>query len=170
METEMMKLLMEESKKIDEGFAGLQSDLLNQRAETLKKIDLETENLKKASAMGDRSENAAFTDAVDELKRLRVTLSNIDLQIKSMGSREVGKKYVPIGMIVLYSTFVLQDNYGEKFIFKMCPENVSDLDRKMLAKNSPIGKMLWLKEKGDQVKLEHGRTGEMITYTVLEVY
>ena len=56
-----------------------------------------------------------------------VTLSLIDTRIRSIKYKVQEEKYVPIGMIVTYTTVLLRVQDGREFIVKLYPEGVSDV-------------------------------------------
>ena len=163
--------LKEKSREISESLKALENDLKTQREITYQSIEETREDVKVASAMGDRSENVAFSDAVQKLQQLQTTMASIEQRLKLMKNiKDTDEEYVPIDMIVMYSTFKIRDSFGEVFIFKMYPEGVSDIDRNILDKNSPLGKLLWRRVIGDVITLNHKVTGEPIDYTILEIY
>ena len=99
--------LKEQSKKISERLAALIQELEDQKNNTIMLLEKTTEEFKEASAQGDRSENAAFTEATTKLSMYNVTLSLIDTRIRSIKYKVQEEKYVPIGMIVTYTTVLL---------------------------------------------------------------
>lgn len=164
------KTLQEASAEIDGSRNALKADLEQQKAQKIAAYEEATIDLRVASAQGDRSENAEYTAATEALQKLRMALGNIEAQLKSMESKDDECEYVPIGMIVMYTTFLLKDNKGEVFVFKMYPDNVSDIDGCMIAKNGNLGTALWLKQPGDVVSVTHNITGKEFKYEILGVY
>lgn len=163
--------LKKKSREISLSRHSLKEKLLTQRAELLDNIEKTREDVKVASAMGDRSENAAFSDAVQQLQNQQTMLITVETQLKANEAvNDDPDSYYPIDMIVLYSTFLLRDSFNEEFIFKMYPDGVSDIDQNILDRRSPLGELLWRKQKGDVVGLEHKDSGDVINYTVIEVY
>ena len=162
--------LQEESKKIFDNAKRLKQKLLDTRKELLENIDSITQDIQEAKAGGDLSENAEFTESINALKQATAELQNNDGLLSVMSADFDKVQYKPIGMIILYSTFRLRDSYGREFIFKLFPEDITDIEQHILAKNSRLGKALWLKEAGNTVHVEHRETKDDIEYTVLEVY
>ena len=162
--------LKEQSKKISERLAALIQELEDQKNNTIMLLEKTMEEFKEASAQGDRSENAAFTEATTKLSMYNVTLSLIDTRIRSIKYKVQEEKYVPIGMIVTYTTVLLRVQDGREFIVKLYPEGVSDVVRGIFSTDSPLGVALWKKEIGDIITLEHKTTGELIQYTIIDIY
>ena len=73
-------------------------------------------------------------------------------------------------MIVTYTTVLLRVQDGREFIVKLYPEGVSDVVRGIFSTDSPLGVALWKKEIGDIITLEHKTTGELIQYTIIDIY
>lgn len=165
-----MSLLQQESLRISDNLVKLQNELENQKAETIKAIDDMTEEFKIASAQGDHSENAAFSEAKSKLSMYNVTLSILDTRLKSIANKVDESNYKSIGLVTLYSTVKLEIPDGREFVYKLYPEGVSDINKGILAADSPVGRAIWLKEVGDIVTLEHIVTGEPIRYKIKDIY
>lgn len=165
----MSKPLKEISEEISIKFKQIKEKAIEKKLEIIKDIEKTTEELRVASEKGDRSENAEFSAAVDKLQLLNASLSNLDDRLKMMNKVSGEDDYEPINMIVMYST-VRFTHEGREFIFKIYPEGVSDLSSGIIAKDDPIGRMLWLKEPGDEISLEHRVTGDVLKYKIEEVY
>lgn len=163
-----MSNLRDISTEITNSLVEWKQELDKQLKNTIIDIDKTTEDMKVASAMGDRSENAAFTTAVEKLSQLNVQLTNISQQLRELNNVD-DTDYEPIGMAVLYSTIRLEAN-NQEFIYKLYPGNLSSLERRVLAQNSRVGQGLWKKQVGDTFVVEHRITRDPIIYTIKEIY
>lgn len=162
--------LQEQSREISERLAILIQELEDQKSNTIMLLEKTTEEFKEASAQGDRSENAAFTEATAKLSMYNITLSMIDTRIWSIKNKVHEERYIPIGIIVTYATVLLRVQDGREFVIKLYPEGVSDVGRGIISIDSPLGIGLWRKEIGDVITLEHKATGELIRYTIIDIY
>lgn len=165
----MSKSLEEISKEISIRFQKIKEDAVEQKQKIILDIEKNAEELKKAAEKGDRSENAEYSAAVEKASLLSVALSDLDARLKMMDKVDDEDQYEPIGMVVMYST-VRFSHGSQEFIYKIYPEGVSDISNGILAKDAPIGRMLWLKEPGEEVSLEHRITGDILKYRIEEVY
>lgn len=165
--------LKKASKQISESVVVLKQELEQQKLRTIKSIEEVTEELKSPTAQTDKRENAAFSDAISKLSLENATLKVLNRNIEVIKKlKEVN--YKSIQMVVLYSTVLLRlDCSGKEtreFYYKLFPEGVSDLEKHILAKDSPVGQAIWLKEVGESVTLTHKVTGELLHYTIVDVY
>ena len=143
---------------------------------TVLRSDLEstTDDLKVASAQGDRSENAEYTNAVEKIARLTSDIAGIIEQLDELSTVNEAS-YAPIGRVVMYSTVLLsywrsETSEREQITFKVYPGNISDIERGVLAKNSPVGKQVWLRGEGAQFTLLNRRTGKPVRYRIDMIY
>lgn len=161
--------LKEASATITANLTKLSKELRDQKQDFINQIAEKTNDLRRASEQGDRSENAEFTEALEKLQQLQAALRDIDTRLESMDV-DTEADYKPIGMIVKYSTFRIRDNEGVEYVFKLYPDNVSDLEKNIMAKNSRIAQALWLKGVGDTVSVMHDGANIINTYTVIDLY
>lgn len=163
--------LMKKSKEI--------SDALNEYKITIeqdiKKYEEElkeyNDNLIRASADGDRSENAAFDQA---LKDIALTTSDKALSeslLDAIKSCQEGEKnYIHKGKITNYSVVHLvridladtrkqvisRDYIDDELVYKLYPNGVSrPLDGIISSTDSVVGISLIGKQKGDTIKIRH---------------
>lgn len=163
--------LKQKSISISKSLEDLKVELREEKNRTIQIIEELTEEFKAAAAKGDRSENAEFTEAVDKLSTNNTALSLIDTKLKAIENKvDEPADYRTIGLVVMYSTVKLSTMDGREFIFKVYPKGVSDINRGILAVDSPLGEVIWLKEVGDDVTIEHRVTGELIKYHIDDIY
>lgn len=162
--------LVEESQKISGRLQELLDKLYEDKAVVLKEKEKNLQDLKDASSKGDRSENAAFTAAAEKVSDLNIQESNISKQIAQIENLPMAFKYKSIGMVVLYTTMLLDIDGSKQYVFKLYPGGVSAIDKGILAADSRVGKAVWHKEKGDKFTITHNVTGEEKVYTILDLY
>lgn len=164
--------LKEESRRIGQSFKDLIVSLSAQHEDAVKKKEEIMEVLQKAVSEGDLSENSAYTAAVDDLSVCTRNIVSLRDSIRNAEAvKEDFSSYEPIGMVVLYTTVLLRrDDTGEEYVVKLYPEGVSDLEKGIISKDSPIGNAIWHKEKGDSFHLSHRATGEDILWKIVDIY
>lgn len=159
------------SESISKSIKDLKVDLQEQKVNKLDELDRLTTEYKIASAQGDRSENAAFTEAVDGMGKCAGELASINKQIALLDNLTEEDSYEPINLVVLFSTVRLKViDTGEEFVYKLYPKGISDLDRKIISEDSPVGKLLMRKEVGDIISIEMPLQGKVIKYQVMDIY
>ena len=159
------------SESISKSIKDLKVDLQEQKVNKLDELDRLTTEYKIASAQGDRSENAAFTEAVDGMSKCTSELASINKQIALLDNLTEEDSYEPINLVVLFSTVRLKViDTGEEFVYKLYPEGISDLERKIISEDSPVGKLLMRKEVGDIISIEMPLQGKVIKYQVIDIY
>lgn len=162
--------LIEESKRISEALSRMHAEYEETREDILSKREKMTEEFQEASAQGDRSENAAFTEALAKLQGFNAQLARVEQNISAL-DRVKEEGYVPIGMVIPYSTVRIWCSANEKeYIIKLYPEGVADVREGIISLDSPLGQALYRHEVGDEVSVHRKRLGKSITYRVLEIY
>jgi len=161
--------LQEKSKEISECLSNLKKSLITRKEEVQVKIENTLEDLRKASEMGDRSENAAFTQAVEDLGKLNGEVAAIEKQIAEIELVDDESRYNSIGIVVYYTTVRLRTK-GQEFVVKLYPNEISDIENGILAYKDTIGKYLWHKKKGDKFTVPHRVTGDLLEYEIVDLY
>lgn len=138
-------------------------DALKKKYEELQKErKAAVENLAIARAMGDLSENAAYTAA-------RRKLSSVDYQIRSASRMLAQARIIEAptnGSIGLGSTVTIQNQQGEQ-TFQIVGTAESDLHAGKLSQFSPLGKALMGKHTGAHITV-YAPAGRM-EYDVIHV-
>ena len=120
------------------------------------------EKMKKAVSFGDLSENAEYDAAREELgfmeKRIK-ELKETVAQAKIVESKNSGK--VEIG-----STVFISSNNGKQKFQVVSPEE-ADIIQEKISFESPLGKALMDKQKGDKVVLD--TPGGQTEYKVIKI-
>lgn len=161
------------SGEISESLSQLREELIQVIQEYDKEIKEAQIALQRAYEMGDLRENAEFDAALQRCSTLGYSRGLAEQKLRSInGVGEDEKNYEPIGMVVMYSTVLLTNDRdtGVEFVFKLYPADVSDLGRRILSVDSPIGKLLYLRNVGDVFNTEHRVTGVKRRWKVEAVY
>lgn len=161
--------LKEASIQISEKLDALRKKLYEDKEKVNREIADNLEDLKAASAKGDHSENAAFTNAIEKLGALNGQLALIIKQISEIEAMDGESRYKPIGMVVYFTTMLLQQGTTE-LVLKLYPGEISAIEDGVLAEKCELGRAIWNKEIGDVVTLTHRVTGNPITYKIVDMY
>ena len=164
------KSLFDASREISSNLQALKNELESVRDENNRLLEITLQSLKEAAAHGDFRENADYEIALEKLHSLQNSMVDTVNRLKLINTITDLGKYRSIGLVVLHSTVLLQDNIGEYFLFKVCPPGISDIERHILDKDSRLGKALWLKGLNDKVIVRDSATGVEYTYTILNLY
>ena len=163
--------LQEKAEEIRNAFEATKEELKERLSQISRDIDSYTEEYRIANTHGDRSENAAFTDAVEGLQRCNTDYSETSTIYVAAESVKDIDKYSPIGIIVLYTTVSLRRlEDGSTYVYRIFPKGVSDLDRGIISEDSPIGKALLGKKKSDTIKVTHLIKGVEYNYFIEDIY
>ena len=111
------------------------------------------EKLKTAREYGDLSENSEYDAARSEQGRLESEIQLIEETLRLaviVDSEDINNDRVHVGSTVE----VLDMEFDEKFEYKIVGTIESDPDKGMISNESPIGKALVGKKKGDVVEIK----------------
>ena len=131
----------------------LQAELKNLKE--VKRVEI-AEKLKEAISFWDLSENAEYEEARSQQAKLEVRITEIEGQLKNVELIEEGKKSaswkVMMGMTVEVQNIETKEK-GEYKIVWTTETNILDKLPK-ISNESPIGKAVLGKKKGDTVKVK----------------
>mgnify|MGYP001948857103 CR=1 FL=1 len=151
-----------------EGLAKLQEELRFLKEE--KRIEI-AEKLKEAISFGDLSENSEYEDARNEQAQVELRITELEDQLKRVEiiqeeKKSTGSKKVNMGMLVT----IQESGAKEKEKYKIVGTTEADILAEIptVSNESPIGKAILWKKKGDSFKLKNG-AGNSVEYTILEV-
>ena len=142
-----------------EGLEELKKELEYLRTAKQKEV---AERLRRAIAHGDLSENFEYADAKDEQAMLQAKIAELQEEIRE--SRVVGE--TPTSDRVRIGSTVHLEGSGMQ-TFKIVAANEADPSQKKISAESPIGKALLGKKKGDNLDIE--TPAGKITYKILEI-
>lgn len=149
------------------GLEKLQEELRSLKEE--KRVEI-AEKLKEAISYGDLSENSEYEDARNEQAQVELRITELEDQLKRVeiikeGTKK-GEKRVNMGM-----TVTVQEQWAkEKEVYKIVGTTEANIlaDTPRVSNESPVGKAILWKQKGDSFTLKNG-AGEKMEYTILEV-
>lgn len=166
------------SREIDY-FMSKASDMNEAMRPLLERQEKLLEDYRQAISMGDLSENAAYTDAIDDLQKIGVEMHIVRervLRLKGALSYTYTPDNKEDSCIRALCTFVLIpvkngiDMTDACMVFKVVP-NVSMTDNHILSTASDIySKRLIGKKTGDVISVTHRITGEEHYYKIGEIY
>lgn len=138
-----------EIKMTKKGYKKLEKELKKRQTKTRKEI---AKQLAEAADFGDRSENAAYTQAVEErdanearIAELQELLANAEIVEKDKGNKD---QAVSVG-----DTVTLKVN-RKKHEYEIVGAGEGDISKGKLAIDSPIGEAISGKKKGEKAKVE----------------
>jgi transcription elongation factor GreA len=110
------------------------------------------QELKKAVAMGDLSENAEYQSAKQRQEILNAKLAHLRKRLAEVSMINLEK--IPRDRVSYGSTVVLYDTQkSAEITYKLVSVEESDLQKGLISTSSPIGKGLLNRREGDTVKI-----------------
>ncbi|OGK47054.1 transcription elongation factor GreA [Candidatus Roizmanbacteria bacterium RIFCSPLOWO2_01_FULL_39_19] len=133
-------------KVTQEGF-----DKLNSEFKELREVKrpVVVARLQKAREMGDLSENSEYTSAKESLRFIDSRIVWIELRLRNaeVVAKDANNNFVSLG------DSVILERDGQKLEYQIVGELEADIENKKLSTNSPIGKAVLGKGKGDEVQV-----------------
>ena len=127
----------------------IQEELRQLEAELRTEIPQE---LKKAVAMGDLSENAEYEAARNRQDYVRARIANLRKRLADLSMIDVTR--LPHDRAAYGSTLVLYDlDSSEEVTYKLVMAEDSDIGQNKISTTSPIGRGLMGKREGDEVDI-----------------
>jgi transcription elongation factor GreA len=121
----------------------------------LLEAELRTEipqELKKAVAMGDLSENAEYEAARNRQDYVRARIGNLRKRLADISMIDISR--LPTDRAAYGSTLVLYDlDSSEEVTFKLVMAEDSDINQNKISTTSPIGRGLMGKREGDEADI-----------------
>lgn len=134
------------------------SDEVRQRIEDdLRQLESELrteipQELKKAVAMGDLSENAEYEAARNRQDYVRARIANLRKRLADLSMIDTSR--LPRDRIAYGSTVVLYDlDSGDELTYKLVMAEDSDITKNKISTVSPIGRGLMGRKEGDEVEI-----------------
>ncbi len=150
-----------------EGLTKLQEELRSLKED--KRIEI-AEKLKEAISFWDLSENSEYEDARNEQAQVELRITELEDQLKRVEiikeEKTSGGKKINMGMLVT----IQEVGSKEKQQYKIVWTTEADILAKVptISNESPVGKALLWKKKGDNFSLKNGAWA-MGEYKILEV-
>lgn len=127
----------------------IQDELRQLEAELRTEIPQE---LKKAVAMGDLSENAEYEAARNRQDYVRARIANLRKRLADISMIDTSR--LPKDRAAYGSTLVVYDvDSGEEITYKLVMAEDSDIAQNKISTTSPIGRGLMGKNEGDEVEI-----------------
>ena len=162
--------LKDVSAAIDRDYAGMLDELRMELQETYANLNVAAQECVQAASQGDLSENTAYHDAKENMTQANLSIASLELRLGVMNECSlIG--YKTIGRVVLFTTFIIRRQAdGKEFTFKLFPEGISDISRRIISRDSILGKTIWMKAVGDVFTIQNRVTAEPRVYTVVDLY
>ena len=127
----------------------IQDELRQLEAELRTEIPQE---LKKAVAMGDLSENAEYEAARNRQDYVRARIANLRKRLADLSMIDTSR--LPTDRIAYGSTVVLYDmDSSDEVTYKLVMAEDSDIAKNKISTTSPIGRGLMGRTEGDEVEI-----------------
>jgi transcription elongation factor GreA len=111
------------------------------------------QELKKAVAMGDLSENAEYEAARNRQDYVRARIANLRKRLADISMIDTSR--LPHDRIAYGSTVVLYDvDSGEEITYKLVMAEDADANKGKISTTSPIGRGLMGRNEGDEVEIQ----------------
>jgi transcription elongation factor GreA len=148
-----------------EGLENLKKEI--EHLSTTKRREV-AERIKEARDFGDISENSEYDDAKNEQAMLESRIATLEDKLRSasvIDATELSKDVVRVG-----SQVHVKDDKGKDFSYTIVGSTEADPSASRLSNESPVGKALVGRKKGESVKvtLPSGKQREL-TVTKIEV-
>ncbi len=152
-----------------EGLAKLKEELRSLKEE--KRVEI-AEKLKEAISYGDLSENSEYEDARNEQAQVELRITELEDQLKRVEIiKEETKSKSWEKKINMWMQITIQEVWEKQTEhYKIVGTTEADILAELptISNESPVGKAVLGKKKGDTFSLKNG-AGEKIEYTILEV-
>lgn len=150
-----------------EGLEKLKEELKNLKE--VKRVEI-AEKLKEAISYGDLSENSEYEDARNEQAQVELRITELENQLKRVEIiDEKTKKWakrINMGMVVTITEVGEKTEEQYKIVGTTEANILSETPQ--ISNESPIGKAILGKKKGDEFSLKNG-SGNTIEYKILDV-
>ena len=127
----------------------IQEELRQLEAELRTEIPQE---LKKAVAMGDLSENAEYEAARNRQDYVRARIANLRKRLGDLSMIDTSR--LPVDRVAYGSTVVIYDvDSGDEITYKLVMAEDADVSEGRISTTSPIGRGLMGRAEGDEVEI-----------------
>ena len=143
----------------NEGLAGLKTEL--EELSTVKRREV-AERIKEAREFGDISENSEYDDAKNEQAMLEARIASLEEKLRSasvIDASELDSDVVRVGSLVS----VKDEGSGKSLKYTIVGSTEANPSENKLSNESPVGKGLLGRKKGDTVKVQlpNGKNREL---------
>jgi len=147
-----------------EGLANLKAELEHMSTTRRREV---AARIKEAREFGDISENAEYDDAKNEQAMLEAKIAGLEDKLRSatvIDAADLGTDVVRVG-----STVHVTDGDGEKLKYMIVGSAEAKPGLKKLSNESPVGKALVGRKRGDEVVFATPKGERRLTITKIEV-
>lgn len=156
--------LKEYSQKIDSALSGDESSLEGQILNIYEKIK-DAEKNKELAGTTDLRENSGYHTAIENIARLQIEMRN--LENKKLAFEKFTGDYEPTEYIGIGTTVYIE-SVKANYIIKLVPPDLGNASIRAVSIDSPVGKGLMGKRKGDVIVVKtHADTYD---YTIKQIY
>ena len=146
-----------------EGYKNLEEELRNLKVEGRKEI---AEKIKEARSYGDLSENAEYDAAKDAQAAMEQRITTIENMLKN--AQIISESEVSTDTITIGSKVKLYDvEFEEEMEYTIVGSTEANPDEGRISDESPIGKALIGRTKGETVDIE--TPGGIVQYKILDI-
>jgi len=133
-----------------EGYEKLEAELRDLKTRGRKQI---AEDIAEARAKGDLSENAEYDAAKEAQGHLETRIAKLENTLAT--SRIIDSKDIDTSKVYLLSKItILNKKVGKEMTYQLVSKDEADFAAGKISVDSPIGKALLGKEKGDNVEVD----------------
>jgi transcription elongation factor GreA len=129
------------------GLQNLKDELVKRQGETKKKL---TEDVNEARSAGDLRENEAYSQALDNAASNDIRI----LKLQSLIANSVIVNSIDDGKVGIGERVTIQTEEGQDKTYEIVGATESDPLNNKITEDTPIGKALVGKRKGDTVKIQ----------------
>ncbi len=144
-----------------EGYEQLKTEL--EELTTVKRREV-AERIKDAREYGDISENSEYDDAKNEQAMLEAQIAQLEERLREARVIEEGE--LPSDVVVLGSHVTIKSPLGDD-TYQLVGSAEADPDQNRLSNESPIGKAILGRKKGDKVDVT--TPGGQVKVTIVEI-
>jgi transcription elongation factor GreB len=126
-----------------------------------------TAEVEAAAALGDRSENAEYIYGKRRLREIDKRLQFLAKRLERMKVVDDHTQKQSEGRVGFGAWVAVEDEEGERSVWRIVGPDESDPDRGHISLESPIGRALLGKEEGDEVEVRRPKGTTWLTITAI---
>ena len=145
------------------GLQEMENELHHLKVVTRKEI---AQKIKEAREQGDLSENAEYDAAMDEQRDIEARIKELEKMLKNV--EVVDETEIDLGTVNIGCTVkVLDLEYNEEIEYRLVGSKESDILKRKISNEAPIGRALIGAKVGDTVDVE--ATDGIFQYKILDI-
>ena len=145
-----------------EGFEKLKAEI--EELSTVKRREV-AERIKEAREFGDISENSEYDDAKNEQAMVEARIAQLEERLRE--ARVIDQADLPSDVVVLGSFVTIKDSAGEE-TYQLVGSAEADPDQNRLSNESPIGRAVLGRRKGERIDVTTPSGQRAITIVGIE--